>query len=49
VYKKKLSLADKLVFVYFLQLQDRISDAIELFKTINPDELKAETTVKKSW
>jgi len=25
-----------------LQLQDRINDAIELFKTINPDELKAE-------
>lgn len=33
-YKQKLSLQDKMIFVYYLQLQDRISEAIKLFETL---------------
>ena len=38
-FKKKLSFTDQLVFVYYLQLQDRINEAIKLFESIEFPEL----------
>ena len=35
VQKKEMSVANKLVFVYNMQLQDRIPEALALFKSIN--------------
>ncbi len=35
IEKKTLSVADKMNFVYYMNLQDRVSDAISLFKTID--------------
>lgn len=33
-FKTKLSFEDKLVYVYYLQLQDRINEAIKIFETL---------------
>lgn len=33
-YKPELSFEDKMVFIYYLQLQDRIPEAIKIFNTL---------------
>lgn len=33
-YKSQLSFADKLIFVYYLQLQDRIPEALKVFEKV---------------
>jgi hypothetical protein len=35
VEKKALTVSDKMNFVYYMNLQDRVSDAIQLFKTVD--------------
>lgn len=34
LYKRELSFTDKIILVYYLQLQDRIHEAIKLFSTL---------------
>lgn len=34
LYKKEMSFRDKIILVYYLQLQDRIQEAITLFNTV---------------
>lgn len=39
VQKKELGFVEKMVFVYYLQLQDRMQEAIDLFNKLQaPDE-----------
>lgn len=39
-YKPELSFEDKMVFIYYLQLQDRIPEAIKIFNTLKVDNLE---------
>ena len=43
--ERELSMQDKMVFVYYLQLQDRVEEAIKLFKTI-PEECGSEMQIQ---
>ena len=38
VLKPELTYEDKMIFVYYLQLQDRITEAIDLFETFEAPE-----------
>ena len=38
IQKEQIDDTDKMIFVYYLQLQDRISQAIDVFKTIKMPE-----------
>lgn len=40
----KITIEDKMILVYYLQLQDRTDEAIKLFKTIKASEVT--TTLK---
>ncbi len=42
-YKTELSFEDKMVYVYYLQLQDRIPEAIKLFSNLEMPELDDST------
>ena len=39
-YKQQLSFADKMIYVYYLQLQDRIPEAITLFNKLERTEIQ---------
>lgn len=36
ILKVKLTSEDKMIMVYYLQLQDRVAEAVALFNTITP-------------
>ena len=38
ILKPKLSFEDKMIYIHYLQLQDRINEAIDLFETLEPPQ-----------
>lgn len=42
VYQKNLSFEDTMIYVYYLQLQDRIPEAIKIFENMQLPEASSE-------
>lgn len=48
-YKKEVSFEEKMIFIYYLQLQDRIPEAIKLFKTLKINNLEGSLKIQHDY
>jgi len=46
IEKPALSVADKLIFVYYMNLQDRVEDSLALFNSIKANEIPEDNTLR---